>query len=187
MRPFLVDWREPMQILRRILGWSLFLGFLGAVGFGVFHFVRYRPRCTIPELLFVRHLSADGSQLVTTKPPGLGKVRERGPLQIWDTHRGRVVNEFLGDVAASCVLSPDKTQLAAGLGDGTLHLVDWRSGQDWQIEDVKLAPPPESPPWPQYWFSPKGRWLFISDADNPGVVVNVATKKVVMRPKEKFL
>jgi len=89
-----------MSRVRRLLGWAVFLGFLAAVGVGVFHFVRYRPRCTIPELLFVQHLSADGSRLVTVTGPKLNDAHNRGPLQVWDTHRGHVVHELFRDIAA---------------------------------------------------------------------------------------
>ena len=48
-------------------GWAVFLGLLGAVGFGVFHVVRYRPRCVIEGPARHLHLSADGSRLVAAE------------------------------------------------------------------------------------------------------------------------
>lgn len=180
-----------MRIIRRTLAWTFFLGFLWVVGFGVFHFVRYRPRFTIPELLFVQHLSADGSRLVTLKGPRLNRVHDRGPVQVWDTRRGRLEYEFLADMPAWFEFSDDGPMIAAGLEDGTLRLIDWRSGRDWQIEDVKVAQftqLKERAPWPGHWFSARGRWLYVEVAgDQPTCVVNVATRQIVLSLKEKFL
>jgi WD40 repeat protein len=184
----LIWYTQIMSRVRRCLNWAVFLGFFTTVGVGVFHFVRYRPRCTIPELLFVEHLSADGSRLVTIKPPGANRVNTRGPVQVWDTHRGRVVNEFFGDAPGWFELAPDNKTITAGLDDGTLRLIDWRSGHDWQIEGVKLAQLPERPPWPRHRFSARGRWLYVDAAgEKPTCIINVATRKVVLRLNEKFL
>lgn len=172
--------------VRRLLGWAVFLGFLGAVGVGVFHFVRYRPRCTIPELLFVMHLSGDGSRLVTIKPPGNNQVHARTPVQVWDTHSGSLMREMFGEGPGWFEFSPDGRTMAAGLEDGTVWLADWQAGTQRQVDDLKLAPLPHRAPWPRHWFSPKGRWLFVGDEDKPGYVVNVATGKVAMRLKVKF-
>jgi hypothetical protein len=177
-----------MSCVRRFLGWLLLVTFLGGVGFGVFHFVRYRPRFTIPELLFVEHLSADGSRLVTIKPPGLNRANVRGPVQVWDTHGGRLLNEFFGDAPAWFEFSPDSQTVAAGLDDGTLHLIDWRSGRDWRIDDVRLTPLTERPPWPRHWFSRRGRWLYVdSVVDTPGCIIDVASRRVVLRMHEQLL
>src|SRR5262245_32889705 len=133
-----------MRYVRRLLHWTIFFGFLWAVGFAVFQFVRNQPRFTTSDVLFLQHLSADGSLLVTT-PWFVGQEHELGPLQVWDTRRGRLVREFFPNAKnAWFTMSPDGATFAAGLDDGTLWLVDWQSGQIWRVDDVDLGPLPRA-------------------------------------------
>lgn len=53
-----------MLLLRRLIACSCFLALLTANGAGVFHWVRYTPRCTIDNPGMVRHLSSDGRWFV---------------------------------------------------------------------------------------------------------------------------
>src|SRR5215475_12320381 len=100
-----------MKSLRRILGWSLFLGFLWAVGWAVFGYVRHTPRCVIAGPLVVLSLSADGSRLVTAMEPADGNLR--GPIQIWDTQNGQVKHVLFDSVKfVQIVESPDHQYLA---------------------------------------------------------------------------
>lgn len=172
----------------RLIRWAVFVGFLSAVG--VFQFVRYQPRFTIPELLFVERLSEDGSRLVTVTPPPLGLPYARGPLQVWDTHSGSILHQFFGEAkSAWFTLSPDGGEIAAGLDDGTLRLVDWRTGRERRLDDVDLGFMPVKSPWPQTdWSKPHGRWLFVDPANkNSSYVINVASGAVVLRPPGEFL
>jgi WD40 repeat protein len=179
-----------MRRLRRLFAWAVFFAFLAGVGAGVFHFVRYRPRLTIPELLFITHLSADGSRLITIRPPEPNSANPRGPVQVWDTRSGGVLREFFGSAGPMwSKLSPDARTLAAGLDDGTLWLVDWQSGEQARVDDVDLGPVPSRPPWPVSWFSPRGRWLCVSAAEDkpPSYLIDVAARKVALRFTDKVL
>jgi WD40 repeat protein len=180
-----------MARVRRFLGWSILLGFLGVVGFGVFHFVRYRPRCVIEGPASHLHLSADGSRLAVlewTQPKG-----GRGPLRVWDTHGGRVVHELFGDAAVRHFeVSPDRRHLAVMLSDDDLRLVDWLTGEEQQLPVGRLR---------HFEFSPQGKWLFVGgsqEADNvaapgqfPGLsdrqfVFHVADKQLALQLEETF-
>lgn len=137
-----------MKLFRRLVAWSCFLGFLAAVGTGAFHFVRYRPRCTIEanhENLKVEHLSHDGSRLVTCRWP-LRKMPDAQAYQprlaVLDTTSGQavyIVEDFASELDwgdfNSCQ-SPDHRYLVGTRQDDTL-LVDWQNGQSWPIEPPK--------------------------------------------------
>src|SRR5262245_34088035 len=160
-----------MRHARSLFGWAFFLGLLAAVGLGVFHFVRYRPRCVIAGPLVVRHLSADGSQLRTLGVKDGYKLF--GPAQIWDTHSGALVQEILGDVE---IRDDDKSNdgryLAVGLRDHTLRIVDWHAGREMPVDklpDVRMD-----------GFSPKGRWLFAHANPKSHFIIEVATGKTVL-------
>ena len=161
-----------MTILRRILGWAFFLGVLGAVGFGVFHFVRYRPRCVIGGSFLTTHLSSDGSKLWTLMKKNYVRY---GPAQAWDTHTGEVTQELLGDVKVTYDQSSgDGRHLAVKLDDGTLRLIDWHIGKDMLMDELRNLLP--------IHFSSKGRWLhLVADVDKPSFVVDVASGKVALR------
>jgi hypothetical protein len=175
---------EPMKRARCLLRWTFVCGFLCAVGFGVFHFVRYRPRCTIPEQLYVMHLSADGSRLVTI-PWNL----HGAPLKVWDTQCGKMLHEFFGGEKEAWIdISPDGATISLGLNNGALWLVDWRSGQSWQVQDVDLGLLPPSTCSPNFGFSSKGRWLFFDPRNGkPAHFVDVASKKVIWRATAEVL
>jgi hypothetical protein len=167
-----------MRHLWRLLGWAVFLGCLSALGAGVFHFVRFRPRCTIVGSFVNERLSADGSRLVTVRG---NKNELRGPLQVWDTSSGRVVHEwFAGGQVETFEYSPDDRHLAISLDDGLLRLVDWHAGQVWPIEEPKRI---------EYcYFSPQGRWLFIH-AKAPGgdMVLDMKTRQISLRMEESLI
>jgi WD40 repeat protein len=167
-----------MRHLRRLLGWAVFLACLSALGAGVFHFVRYRPRCTIVGPFVNDRLSPNGSRLVTVRG---NKNEMRGPLQVWDTLSGRVVHEwFAGAQVETFEYSPDDRHVAISLDDGLLRLVDWHAGQVWPIEEPKRI---------EYcYFSPQGRWLFIH-AKAPGgdMVLDMKTRQISLRMDESLI
>jgi hypothetical protein len=162
-----------MSRVRRILGWSLFLGFLWAVGACAFHFVRYRPRCTITGPLAAIHLSADGSRLWTLDKQNYAYL---GPAQEWDTHRGAVVREMLSGVKIKLdQSSEDGHYLAVELDDGTLRVLDWHAGREICVAEIQNATPGQ--------FSPKSHWLVpdTREEETPSFIVDVASGKVVLR------
>jgi hypothetical protein len=141
-----------MKQVRRLIAWSVILGLLTAAGVGVFHFVRYRPRCTIAALHPVHHVSSDGRWLVTCEPAfvTMGKdlenwmrkdlghwhraQEERAPvlLQVWDASNGQVVRSFETYLPVS--QSPDARLFACVGRDGKLEVLDWQSGETWSVD-----------------------------------------------------
>src|SRR5262245_27043672 len=170
--------------MRRLLGWAFFLGLLAAVGFGVFQFVRYQPRFTIPEQLYVIHLSADGSRVVTI-PWNL----HGAPLKVWDTQSGMMVYEFFHDEKEAWIdVSPDGATISMALKDGALWLIDWQSGQSWQVPETDLGILSQLTSSPSFGFSSKGRWLYFNPCNGkPTHLVDVASKKVIWRATAEFL
>ena len=180
-----------MSRVRQILAWTIFLGSLAAVGFGVFHFVRNRPRFVVEGPASHLQLSADGARLAVlewTQPKG-----GRGPWRVWDTRRGRVVHELFGDAAVRHFeVSPDRRHLAVMLNDDDLRLVDWLTGEEQQLPVGRLR---------NFEFSPQGKWLFVGgsqEEDNfatpgqfPGLsdrqfVFHVADKQLALQLEETF-
>ena len=167
-----------MNSLRRILSWSLFLGFLWAVGYGVFHFVRYRPRCVIEGPLVVLSLSADGSRLVTAMETAGGNLR--GPIQIWDTQNGQVKHVLFDSVkSVQIVESPDHQYVAVIVDDdASAHLVDVLVGEEWPLANTGQVASCQ--------FSPKGRWLTGCNAQMLGLefawTIHVPTRRIVLHP-----
>jgi len=141
-----------MQLLRRLIAWACFAGLLTAVSVGVFHFVRYRPRCVIEavqENLSVVHLSDDGKKLVVCRWPHEGLVPKKPEerlfqprLEVIDSTSGRVVYTAENFATESdnggfeIYRSPDRRHLA-GIRTADTLLVDWQSGQSWPIEPPK--------------------------------------------------
>lgn len=173
-----------MLRLRRFLGWAIFFGFLGAVGGGVFHLVRYRPRCVIEGLPSHLHLylSADGSRLGTLE--WTEAKAGRGPWGAWNTHNGRMVHGLFDDaMVVHFEVSPDRRHLAAMLNDGSVRLVDWLTGEEQRLPVERVRR--------HFAFSPKGRWLFVgaahemdSNLADRQFVFNVATKQLVLQLEE---
>jgi outer membrane protein assembly factor BamB len=170
-----------MSCARRILSWSLFLGFLWAVGWAVFVYVRHTPRCVIAGPLGIQHLAADGSQLVTLKcRPGGGGFFDLTALQIWDLSSGKVVREMLSDAKVWIIAHSQVVQHSAVLpGDGTLWLLDWNSGGEWQFEIDKDLPGTLE-------FSAAGSWLRV-DTRKSCCFVDVHQHRLVPTPKGNFL
>src|SRR5215813_8923174 len=141
-----------MRLIQRTIAWLFFLGFLAVVGGGAFHFVRYRPKCTIEatqQSLSVLHLSDDGRKLVLCRWPSGGmepkKPEERAfqpRLEVVATGSGRVVytaENFASEMDTGGVeiyRSPDRRYFAGIRTQDTL-LVDWENGQAWPIEPPK--------------------------------------------------
>jgi dipeptidyl aminopeptidase/acylaminoacyl peptidase len=185
---------SKMHYARRLLGWAIFLGCVTALGGCVFFFVRHRPRCTIVGSLDTIHLSSDGSRLVTRRtmpnhdkhiPKEPGWTLHYGPLQVWDTHSGQVLHEWLHDATMRwTVMSPDGRHIAIVTGDGRigggeLWLVDDHTGQDWRFEEPQDVNRLE--------FSPKGRWLVVNTArGDPQFLIDVATHQVALRLKDSW-
>lgn len=170
-----------MQLFRRLIAWSCFLGLLAADGVGVFHWVRYRPRCTVEGPQWVLHVSRDGRWAVTRKPDTAEKDK-RAVVEVWDTNTGRAARSFVTGVHIT--KSPDARYFAS-CQDGVLQLIDWQSGTSWVVpgtlsRDSKYAP---------CMFSPRGTWLCVRSADEPPryFIVERATRKVVHRLVESFV
>lgn len=166
-----------MRLLRRLIAWSCFFGLLTAVGAGVFHFVRYRPRCTIEGPLVVRHLSPDGRWLVAeamSQPKRDSDAQIVLGLRVFDAHSGRLVRSVPA-LAHDFVQSPDGRHFVGQTRDGPLQIIDWQSGKVW------------SPPVNHrraYAFSPRGRWLWL-DADRVegrNVVVDLPAHRLAPWP-----
>lgn len=138
-----------MKLIQRTIAWLFFLGFLAAVGVGVFHFVRYQPKCTIEALhenLSVLHLSDDGRKLVVCRWPADRGDQPKKPeerafqprLEVVDTASGRVVytaENFateMGNGGFEIYRSPDRRYFAGNRTKDTL-LVDWQNEQSWPI------------------------------------------------------
>lgn len=186
-----------MARVRRLLGWSIFLGLLWAVGVGVFEFVRYWPRCEIESPSAPFQFSQDGSHFFTLKSTNSGFGL--GPLRVWDCNSESSIRELLGDVmlvgrtVGAIEFSNDGRRLAASLGDRSARLVDWRAGQVWRI-DVPCVQ--------ELSFSPQGRWLLIGGSrdkhkldgkpllGNPPpemhFVLDIATRQIVLELDASF-
>src|SRR5262245_13399960 len=122
-----------MAIFRRVLGWTVSLVALGALGFVTFAMVRYRPRCVIEGNHGIITLSADGSSLLTFTAAARG-AGGGGPLHVWHTHCGRSRRTYLDDAErVNWCLLPDN-RLVADPGDGTLRFLDWRTGDEHSLE-----------------------------------------------------
>lgn len=139
-----------MRAIRRVIAWAIYFGFLSALGMIVFGYVRNKPRCTITGPLDLRQLSSDGSRLFTCSVR-MGMLD--GPLQVWNTHDGCVVQELTTDdeKIARLVFSPDGRHLAVADNNNSLLLIDWDSGREWRIDGF--------PHSGSFSFSPKGDWL----------------------------
>src|SRR5262249_27641065 len=125
-----------MRHARRIISWVLFLAGLLGIGVTVFAAVRHRPRCTIVGPLAVQILAADGSRMLTLSGPRGNALH--GPLQVWDTHSGHVVHElFHGARVQRFVRSPDGSHVAFNADDGVVQLVNWHTGEAWQIDEPR--------------------------------------------------
>lgn len=139
-----------MKQLRCLFAWSFFFGFLAAVGAGVFHFVRYRPRCVIEaknESFSLQHLSEDGNRLVVCRWPLSGVNQTKKPeerayqprLEVFDTKTGNVVYTVENFAAESdwggitIHQSPDHRYFVGNRTESSV-LVDWQAGQHWTIE-----------------------------------------------------
>src|SRR5262245_15094753 len=170
-----------MARVRCIFGWLLFLGFLMGVGAVCFIFVRHAPRCTITGPLVFKHLSGDGSRLVTLKP--IANHFERGPLQVWNTHSGGVVHEWFADTdVLRFQRSADDRHGAIVLSDGRVRIVDWQTGQAWRFDE-----PPENEAVNRADFSSRGRWLFVVTASCSTLyLIDVNTCEVVLRTKDNW-
>src|SRR5262249_37328185 len=126
-----------MAIFRRVLGWTVSLVALGALGLVTFAIVRYRPRCVIEGNHGIMTLSANGSSLLTFTANARGTgggAGGGGPLHVWDTHCGRSRRTFLDDAERInwCLLPENR--VVADPGDGTLRFLDWRSGDEHSLE-----------------------------------------------------
>jgi hypothetical protein len=167
-----------MKLLRSLLGRAFLLALLAAVGSAVFIFVRHRPCATITSPGEVLHLSADGTRLLML--PAAGTQPPRGPLCVWDTNSGQLLHELLvnADDLGGLVLSPDERHAAAPLRAGELRLVDWRSGNEHQVDGA--------PPFGELEFSPKGNWLLLRPA-NEVRVIDVRDGRTVLRSDQHFV
>jgi hypothetical protein len=168
-----------MRHARRVIYWVLFLAALLGVGVTVFAFVRHRPRCTIVGPLALQVLTADGSRMLTLSQPGGNALH--GPLQVWDTHSGHLIHElFRGARVHRSVRSPDGAHVAFNVDDGSVQLVNWHTGEAWQIDEPRDIDRLE--------FSPRGRWLFIGTArQDISFLVDTTTRQVVWRGKDYWL
>jgi WD40 repeat protein len=173
-----------MRILRRLLGWVTFLGFLTAVGVVVFFEVRYRPRCTIVGEHRFLQISADGGTVVTAtvlrnEIPGNEAVRIGAPVQVWDTQSGQVRFTLLENAGYvdlwDAALSPDQRHIAVASSDGVIHVLDCDNGVEHTLDLGEHA---------QCGFSPGGAWMLVRTTKNTPTdfVVEVATRRVVLRP-----
>lgn len=171
-----------MPRLGRLIRWAVFLGFLSAVGVGVFHFVRYRPRCVIEGPLTLQHLSPDGSRLITLQRPKGATVLDGskcGPFQVWDLRSGQAIHDFLNDTdvwIAKC--SPTSPHVAALPHDNSLHLIDWASGAE---RTIKLDGNGS-----ELRFSRKGRWLHGADLVSHSFI-DVLQGRTVSVPADEFV
>jgi WD40 repeat protein len=139
-----------MPCVRRVLGWLLFLGFLWAVGWAVYGYVRHTPRCVIEGPLVV-HLSADGSQLATLQFTSAFHIR--APLQVWDTRTGRCIRQSWNDESLWFQESPNGRRAVAWVDMQWLWLIDWDEGTEKRLERHTVV---------HNWeFSPQGKWLFV--------------------------
>jgi WD40 repeat protein len=159
-----------MALVRRLVGWSAFLAFVGCVGWVAFFFVRHQPRCVMHDPGHILHFSDDGSRLITM---------DGGQIQVWDTRNGQLVRTFLdraeGNVAE---ILPDKRLLAAVTGE-TLKIIDWQTGTE---DAVPL------PGWSRersyFRFSPRGKWLAVTqsnDENQTRAFVDVDGRKVTLQ------
>jgi hypothetical protein len=107
--------------LAPIVAWSFVLGFVTAAGMGVYHFVRYRPRCTILSPGNVRHRFAG--------------------VEVWDVSELRRLWRLTSESEARfahLTFTPDGEQLAYRAADRQcerLDLVDPPSGLDRWLEE----------------------------------------------------
>jgi hypothetical protein len=159
-----------MRLIRRLFPWTLRLAALAAVGVFVFVLVRYRPRCTIRGDLNVRAVSADGALILTYRKAN-PKARVRSVLQVWDSHRGKIVH-YLLETAVSLQLGLDGRHGVGILPDGAVRLFDWQAGAEWPIPGV------DAESIGQAHFSPGGRWLAIVRPFDTRIV-NIARPTVI--------
>jgi WD40 repeat protein/DNA-binding SARP family transcriptional activator len=122
------------------------------------------------EPTYVRGLAftADSRLLASTaRAPGL--LSSQGSLVVWDVPARRpVLRERLGPVSNAMAMSDDGTQLAIGLGNGTIQLRDLRTGRR-----LALGRPGE--PVDQLVFDPSGsRLVSVTGAAEP-VIWDTAT------------
>src|SRR5262249_11468886 len=140
--------RPRMQRLRRLIAWSFFLGFLAAVGTIVFHFVRYRPRCTIESIkenFNVQRLSKDGCWLAALSWPlskdpagvmGRNEYMDEARFQVFDTRTGKMARSFenVEQVTPLSSLRQSPATFFAVRRAGVTLLTNWQTGETWEID-----------------------------------------------------
>src|SRR5262245_14472709 len=122
-----------MSRLVRLLRWSFFVGCLVLVAAVTFHFVRYRPRCTIEGHFASVLRSRDGLRLLTFSEPTSFTELERGRwhFQVWDTSSGRAVHEWhIRDELKAKALSIDDRHVAICSAGAAVRLLDWQEGRE---------------------------------------------------------
>ncbi|GEM_PF-3318631 len=184
-----------MKLLRRLIAWSCFLGFLTAVGVGVFHFIPHRPLCTIEGPMAVRYFSPDGRWLICQAYPNVpsGPGNEHLGLRVFDGGSGQMVHSFR-DLWGGFERSPHGRHLFVPNGFTRAHIrpgvvsytsgptciVDWQSGKVWQ------PPVFRGGGFRNRAFSPQGRWLWLETEkeDARNVVIDLPAHRLIPWPKD---
>ncbi len=158
-----IFWRSA--ILRNIRTWVFrlaFAAFLGAVGWGTYHWARTRPRCVIETDSHILHFSEDGSTIVTGfTTVRFGQMTQSGgeaktPLKVWNTHTGELVRRVLEGAGAFKRYGVCKATnlIAIDTDREKVRVANWQTGEEWDID----VGPGEIESW---HFSPHGDFLAI--------------------------
>jgi hypothetical protein len=155
-----------MQHARRLLRWLLFVGCFTAIGVGVFHFVRYSPRCVIEGSFGHCGISADGSRLLTLgRQPELkidpvdGTIGPvvTGPLQVWSTYSGDLLSHRWEGIESIDSIPIDNDHVALKTPHTPISILNWCTGDEWFTDvDESLVYFPSAG---------RGRWLCAGGGD----------------------
>lgn len=144
-----------MQMLRRLIAWSCFLGLLALFGGGVFHFIPIRPLCTFQGDFRFAHFTGDGRWVLTQKT----LHEEPDELRIWNAHSGRLERTF--ETLRSITLLPDSRHFLQHDPDDRMHFVDLRNGTAW-TPDFK---------WGLWDYMATGRWRTVYEVPDDDITL----------------
>lgn len=164
----------------RLLGVAV----LAAAGIISFRFAETWPRCVITHDKHILHFSDDGRTIITgATGVRIGPLQRMGdyklPLQVWDTHAGSVVKTVMhgAALAKACAFSADRRYSMADLGEGTLLLVDWQTGEETRIpfgraSDIR-----------GFYFLPRADlfYLYVPASKQPHQLIDVAKREFAVR------
>ena len=163
------------RLRRRMILWSLLVGFLVGLGLILNAWLPPQPRCIIPMSagdVRIDFLSDDGDRILTTRFSV--QLEPAGPMQTWDTHFSQNLGTYFAvDLIPTSAISSDGRFLAALQGD--LYLVNLKQQQKEPKNILQFSGDSM-----ELTFSSQGHFLAVRCKENPtGHLVECSTGRVV--------